>query len=80
MQGLGYRLYPSAKRLLNGAPDSALAGILWFLSRNKTFRELLATGVGECRMLTDVLLKAASGMDSIAPAVRQSVINMRPND
>lgn len=56
---LGYKLYPSGKGLLNASPVAAAAAMLWTMSRIRSFRELLATGAGECRSLTDVLVEAA---------------------
>ena len=57
---LGYRLYPRGKARLNGSPAFLIASILWFLSRITSFRELLATGLNECRALVDALVAAAS--------------------
>jgi 2-dehydropantoate 2-reductase len=59
IQRLGYRLYPSAKSWLNIGPAWMLASMLWFMSRITSFRELLATGIGECRSLVDVMVAAA---------------------
>lgn len=36
-----------------------MAFLFWALSKNRTFRELLALGEGECRALVDVVLNAA---------------------
>lgn len=60
IQRLGYRLYPSGKSLLNASPTPLVAGMLWSMSRIPSFRELLATGIGECRALVEVLLVAAT--------------------
>ncbi len=59
IKGLGFRVYPSGKVLLNASPAWVIAVMLWFLSRIRSFRELLATGAGECRALVDVLVAAA---------------------
>ncbi len=59
IQSLGYRLYPSGKRLLSTAPAWAVASMLWTMSRIPSFRELLATGIGECRALVDDLVAHA---------------------
>ena len=61
IQCLGYRLYPSGKAFLHASPAWVLAGMLWFMSRIKPFRELLATGVNESRALVDTLVESASG-------------------
>ncbi len=62
---LGYRLYPSGKVLLSASPVWVVAGLLWGMSRIRSFRELLATGVGECRALVDVLVAAAPGANPV---------------
>lgn len=59
VQGLGHPLYPSAKRWLNRCPSWMVASMLWSMSRIRSFRELLATGVGECRALVDAMVAAA---------------------
>lgn len=56
IQQLGYQLYPSGKARLHAAPAWVVAGMLWFMSRISSFRELLATGLNECRALVDVLV------------------------
>ena len=61
---LGYRLYPSGKAWLNASPVWVVAGMLWSVSRIRSFRELLATGIGECRALVDVLVAAASHLET----------------
>ncbi len=60
IQRLGYRLYPSGKAFLHASPTWVLASILWSMSRVKSFRELLATGLNECRALVDALVASAS--------------------
>lgn len=59
IRGLGYRVYPRAKKLIDGSPAWAVAAMLWFMSRIRSFRELLATGKAECRALVDVMVAAA---------------------
>jgi 2-dehydropantoate 2-reductase len=56
---LGYRLYPSGKAFLHASPVWIPASMLFAMSRIKSFRDLLATGVGECRALVDMLVGAA---------------------
>jgi hypothetical protein len=55
-----------ASERLAGSPTFVTAGMLWFMSRIPSFRELLATGLNECRALVDVLVSAA---DRERPAV-----------
>jgi 2-dehydropantoate 2-reductase len=36
-----------------------MAAVLWFMSRLRSFRELLATGAAECAALVDTMVSAA---------------------
>lgn len=78
IQGLGHRAYPNGKVWLNRSPAWVLASILWLLSRLTSFRELLATGINECRALVDVMAAAAPRAN---PPVRVSKIQaMKPSE
>ena len=55
----GHELYPATKARLNKAPIWMIAVILWFMSRIKSFRELLAGGANEARALVDVVVADA---------------------
>ena len=68
IQRLGYRLYPSGKALLHAAPAWVTGSILWVMSRIPSFRQLLATGVNECRALVDVLATSAGQLQPPAPS------------
>jgi len=59
IKGLGYTLYPSGKVWLDRSPTVVVAGMLWSVSRIRSFRELLATGANECRALVDTIAAAA---------------------
>jgi 2-dehydropantoate 2-reductase len=59
IRSLGYEIHPRSKRRLSACPSWAVACMLWFLSRIRPFRELLATGGAECRALADVMASAA---------------------
>ena len=59
IKGLGYPVYPRGKARINGCPTWVVAAMLWFMSRIRSFRELLATGRNECRALVDVMVAAA---------------------
>jgi 2-dehydropantoate 2-reductase len=59
IRGLGYPLYPALKTWLDRCPAWMVAGMLWSMSRIRSFRELLATGHNECRALVDVMVSAA---------------------
>jgi 2-dehydropantoate 2-reductase len=78
VQRLGYRLYPSGKSRLHGSPAWIVASILWFVSRIRSFRELLATGINECRALVDVLVENASRADPPVSVAR--IQAMRPSE
>jgi 2-dehydropantoate 2-reductase len=69
---LGYPIYPSAKRLIDRSPPSAVAAMLWSMSRIRSFRELLATGEAECRVLADVMAASAT------PAASALINAMKP--
>ena len=78
IRGLGYPIHPSAKARISRAPIAVVAAVLWAMSRIKSFRELLATGVNECRALVDALVAAAP---QARPAVAVAKIQaMRPSD
>ena len=53
IKGLGYQIYPSAKKLMDGSPISVMAATLWSMSRVAGFREVLATGKAECQVLVE---------------------------
>ncbi len=77
IQRLGYRLYPSGKAWLHMAPAWVPAAMLWFMSRISSFRELLATGLNECRALVDVLV---ANSQHAKPAISVSTIEaMKPS-
>ena len=59
IKGLGYDIYPTAKRLIDASPIPVLATTLWSMSKIAAFREVLATGKAECQVLVDVLAAAA---------------------
>jgi 2-dehydropantoate 2-reductase len=42
-----------------GSPTAAVAAVLWFMSRIRSFRELLATGKAECCALIETMVAAA---------------------
>ncbi len=70
IQRLGYRLYPAGKLWLYRSPAWVVAGMLWFMSRLKSFRELLATGIGECRALVDSLVSATPRAGAVIRVAR----------
>ncbi len=74
---MGSPLYPTGKKVLNGAPGALLAAMFWGLTRNRSFRELLATGVHECRALVDDLLEAAQA-ETAGSAAIAAVASIRP--
>lgn len=74
--GLGYQIYPSAKRRMRATPIVVLALLLWSVSRITSFRMLLATGAGECRAMVDSMVEAATDAKLSLPAA--AVLAMRP--
>lgn len=77
IKSLGYPLYPSGKAWLDRSPAWVLAGMLWSMSRIRSFRELLATGEVECRALVDVMAAAACSDATIAVS---KILAMKPTD
>ena len=67
IRGLGYRVYPKAKRRIASSPTPAVAAMLWSLSRVRSFRDVLATGEAECRALVDAMVAAAPRARSPVP-------------
>ena len=78
IQRLGHRVYPRGKLWLNRSPIWAVAGMLWFMSRITAFRDLLATGVVECRALVDAMLAAAP--QATPPVTAALIAAMKPSD
>jgi 2-dehydropantoate 2-reductase len=76
IQGLGHQLYPSTKAWINSSPAWMVAGVLWSMSRITSFRELLATGLDECRALVNTMVAAASEMH--APVGTTYIQAMKP--
>ena len=59
IKALGYPVYPRTKTLIDLAPASMFAAVLWSMSRVRAFRELLATGRAECEALVDAMISTA---------------------
>ena len=59
IKDLGYSIYSRSKALIDRAPASMFATVLWSMSRIRTFRELLATGQAECEALVDAMIATA---------------------
>jgi 2-dehydropantoate 2-reductase len=77
IEGLGYRIYPQSKAIVAASPAWVLAAMLWFMSRIRSFRELLATGQSECCALVDVMAAAAESAN--APGVATEIAAMKPS-
>ena len=73
---LGHPIYPASKARLYRLPVWALGLMLWSVSRIRSFRDLLATGVAECRALIGVMLTAAA--QAKAPIDVALIEAMRP--
>ncbi len=67
LKALGHPIHPKSKRRLDRLPTPALTAMFWGLSRVRSFRELLATGMTEYGNLVDDMVAAApratSGVD-----------------
>ncbi len=77
---LGFKLHPADKMMISRMPAPWLAGLLWGVSRITAFRELLATGVHECRALIDTLVAASAEADQTqqGAAARAALRSIRP--
>jgi len=60
IKGLGHSVYPKTKRRIANSPVQLVAAVLWFMSRIRSFRELLATGKAESCALVDAMLASVS--------------------
>jgi 2-dehydropantoate 2-reductase len=80
VKALGHRLYPASKARMAACPTFVLAGMLWSVSRVTSFRELLATGVKECRALVDALAAAAETATPALPTQAAALRAMKPDD
>jgi len=76
IQRLGYPLYPTGKKVLSGSPAWVSASMLWSMTRLKSFRDLLATGINECRALVDVLVANAPRANPPVSVIK--IIAMKP--
>lgn len=76
IENLGFAVYPRSKKLLYNSPPSAVAAMLWFMSRIRSFRELLASGKNECCVLVDVMAEAGASMQR--PDLASKIKAMRP--
>ena len=74
---LGYPIYPQVKERIYRSPAWVMATMLWFMSRIRSFRELLATGEDECRALVDAMLAAASLANP--PVTLADIAAMKPS-
>ena len=80
VKGLGYNLYPSAKSTLNSMPNFLIAFLLWLFSRIPSARELLATGINECRALIDTIVAASAQAKPPLPEAVKELLAIRPKE
>ena len=73
---LGYPLYPAGKARLDASPAFVTASMLWFMSRIPSFRNLLATGINECRALVETLVENAA--QATPPVSVTKIEEMKP--
>ncbi len=73
LKSQGYSIYPTSKKRIDSSPVWVMAAVLWFMSRVRPFRQLLATGEQECRALVEV-------MAAVAPAdIATEIEAMKPS-
>ncbi len=77
IKGLGDPIYPQAKRRIDSSAVWVMATVLWFMSRIRSFRVLLATGEAECRALVDAMVDAAPRANT--PVAVQDIVAMKPS-
>jgi 2-dehydropantoate 2-reductase len=77
IKSLGYQVYPRAKKRIDGSPIWVVAMMLWFVSRIRSFRELLATGAAECHALVDTMVSSAP--PGGPPVVVSDIAAMKPS-
>jgi 2-dehydropantoate 2-reductase len=78
VKALDHTLYPSAKSTINSLPTFMIAFLMWVFSRVPSMRELLATGLNECRALIDTMMAVADKAKLAAPKDMKAVLAMRP--
>ena len=78
LKGQGHRLYPPSKALISALPTPLVAMMLWCISRIASFRDLLATGVNECRALVDVVTAAGQAANPPLPSAAKAFAAMKP--
>ena len=77
IKALGYKVYPQAKARIDRSPVWVMAAMLWVMSRIRAFRQLLASGEAECRVLVDVMTSAAP--PGTSAAVVSAIAAMKPD-
>ena len=80
VKGLGYRLYPSTKSTMYSVPNFLIAFLLWVFSRIPAMRELLATGLNECRALIDTMVAAVAKAKPPLPAAAKALLAIKPTE
>ena len=78
MKGLKDRLYPRSKSVMASLPTFLIALMLWLVSRIASMRELMATGLNECRLLADKMVAASDKAKPTQPSMVQAVLKMKP--
>jgi 2-dehydropantoate 2-reductase len=77
IKALGHKVYPPSKSRLDRSPVWVIAAMIWFMSRIRSFRQLLASGEAECRALVDAMASAAA--IAAPPAVGAYIAAMKPS-
>ena len=76
IRSMGFEVYPKAKQRLSASPLWAVAAMLWFMSRIRPFRVLLATGKAEACALVDAMVAAAAA--GASPTAVAQIAAMKP--
>jgi len=56
---LPLKLHLLNPEVVHASPEWIVVGMLWFMSRVRSFREVLSTGLKECCALVDMLVATA---------------------
>jgi 2-dehydropantoate 2-reductase len=78
IKGIGVPIYPPSKNALYALPTLIIAGPLWNVSRVKSFTDLLATGVDECRELIDGVISSAQMTNLHLVKLITALVVMKP--
>ena len=76
----GIACTPSTKSTMYSVPNFLIAFLLWVFSRIPAMRELLATGLNECRALIDTMVAEAAKAKPPLPAAAKALLAIKPTE